>query len=139
MCSIAYSSRLRVMPVSFSPALEEVRHDLEVVAECEVLVDGCDAQFDRILRFADLDFVAFEADLAPVGFVDAGDRLHQGRLASAVVADECNHLAGMHGEVDPVQSLDRAESLADSLELEERRASGAHFQPEIPTSLQAAA
>ncbi len=76
--------------------------------------------------------------VAVVGGVDAGDRLHQRRLAGAVVADQADDLAGVDGEVDPVQSLDRAESLADSLELEEGSA-GAHLSPEIPASLQAAA
>jgi hypothetical protein len=52
--------------------------------------------------------------------VDAGDRLHHRRLAGAVVADEADDLASVDGEVDPVQSLDRAESLAHSLQLEQR-------------------
>ena len=76
--------------------------------------------------------------VALVGGVDAGDRLDQRRLAGAVVADQADDLAGADGEVDPVQSLDRAESLAYSLQLEERSA-GCHRQPEIPASLQAAA
>ena len=44
--------------------------------------------------------------------VDPGDRLDQRRLAGAVVADQADDLAGVDVEVDPVQSLDRAEALA---------------------------
>ena len=69
--------------------------------------------------------------------MDPGDRLDQRRLAGAVVADEADHLAGVDGEVDPVQSLDRAESLAYSLQLEEWSAVEAISAAEIPASLQA--
>ena len=68
--------------------------------------------------------------------MDPGDRLHQRRLAGAVVADEADHLAGVDGEIDPVQSLDRAESLAHVLQLEEWSAVR-HLSPEMPASLQA--
>ena len=105
-------------------AEEEVGDDVEVVAEREVLVDGRDPQCGRVLGLGDRDLLAVEADRAVVGGVDAGDRLHQRRLAGAVVADEADDLAGVDGEVDPVQRLDRAESLADSLQLEEWSAAG---------------
>jgi hypothetical protein len=52
--------------------------------------------------------------------MDAGDRLDEGRLAGPVVADEADHLTGTDAEVDPVQSLDRAESLAYPVDLQQR-------------------
>ena len=112
-------------------AEEEVGDDVEVVAEREVLVDGRDPERGRVLGLGDRDLLAAEADRAGVGGVDAGDRLDHRRLAGAVVADEADHLAGVDGEVDPVQCLDRAESLADSLQLEERSAVG-HLSPRCP-------
>jgi hypothetical protein len=98
-------------------AEDEVGDDVEVVAEGEVLVDGRDSQFGRVLGAFDPHFLAVEADRPLVGGLDAGDGLHHRRLAGAVVADEADDLAGVHGEVDPVQSLDRAEPLADFLQL----------------------
>ena len=83
-------------------------------------------QAGRVLRFGDRDLVAGETDRARVRAVDARDRLHHRRLAGAVVADQADDLALVDGEVDPVQSLDRAESLAYSVQLEERSA-GLHL------------
>ena len=111
---------------------EEVGDDVEVVAEREVLVDGRDPERGRVLGSGDRDLLAVEADRALVGRVDAGDRLHQRRLAGAVVADEAHDLAGADGEVDPVQSLDRAESLADSLQLEEGSRRCSSLSPRSP-------
>ena len=98
-------------------AEEDVGDDVEVVAEGEVLVDRRDAELGGVLRPGDLDLATVEADPAFVGAVDARDRLHQRRLAGAVVAHEADHLAAVNREVDPVQGLDRAESLAHALQL----------------------
>ncbi len=114
------------------PAEKEVGDDVEVVAEREVLVDGRDPQFGRVLRPVDPHLPPLEAHRAAVGGIDAGDRLDQRRLAGPVVADEAHDLAGADGEVDPVQRLDRAEPLAYALQLEERSAVSGHFSPRFP-------
>ena len=107
-CSIRASSSWReTVPETGRDLLaaeEEVGDDVEVVAEGEVLVDGRDPQRGRVLGLGDRDLLAVEADRALVGGVDAGDRLHQRRLAGAVVADQADDLAGVDGEVDPVQA-----------------------------------
>ena len=56
--------------------------------------------------------------------MDPGDRLDQSRLAGAVVADQADHLTGVDLEVDPVQSLDRAESLAYAFDSEQSAVRG---------------
>jgi hypothetical protein len=43
--------------------------------------------------------------LAALRRMQAADRAHQGRLAHAVAAEEGDHLAGAHLEVDAVQHL----------------------------------
>ncbi len=101
-------------------AEEDVGDDIEVVAEGEVLVDGGDPEPGRVLWSRDLYLAAVEAHRPLVSGVDAGDRLHQRRLTGPVVPDQADDLTGVDGEVDPVQSLDRAESLAHLIELEER-------------------
>ena len=58
---------------------------------------------------------AVEADLAGVGPMDAGDRLHQRRLAGAIVADERDRAARLDEKVTPAQRFDGAEGLADVL------------------------
>ena len=57
---------------------------------------------------------AAEGDRAGIGAVDAGDGLHQRRLAGAIVADQPDHFAGLDGEIDAVQHVDRAEALPDA-------------------------
>ena len=51
--------------------------------------------------------------------MDAGDRLHQGRLAGAVVADQADDAARLDRESDAAQRLDRAEGLAHVVEFEQ--------------------
>ena len=89
---------------------------VEVVAECEVLVDDLDAERAGVLGAVQVHHVALEPDLAGVEGVDAGDALDQGALAGAVVTDEGGDLAGVDLEVDTVQHLHRAEALVDSRE-----------------------
>ena len=95
-----------------------VLHDVEVVAEREILVDDLDPELRRVLRAVDRDRLAVEEDLAVVHRVDAGDALDQRRLAGAVVADERHHLASAHLEVDVGQRLHGAERLGDTAKLE---------------------
>ena len=101
-----------------------VLHDVEVVAQREVLVDDLDPEPGGVLRPVDRDLLAVEVDLAGVERVDAGDALDQRRLAGAVVADERHDLARAHLEVDVDERLDRAEALRDAARLERRRRRG---------------
>ena len=72
---------------------EQVGDHVEVVAQREVLVDGRDPERGRLVRGPDLHRLAVERCLAGVARLGAGDRLDQGRLAGAVVADERDDLA----------------------------------------------
>jgi hypothetical protein len=53
--------------------------------------------------------------------VDAGDDLHERRLACAVVADERDDLAGADLEVHAIQRLDGSEPLAHVAERQQGR------------------
>src|SRR4029079_17683925 len=53
--------------------------------------------------------------------VDPGHAFDQGRLAGAVVADECHDLSVTHFAVDVGSRLSRPERLRDTAELEDRR------------------
>ena len=105
-------------------AEEEVRDDIEVVAEREVLVDGRDPVAVGVGRAADVHAPAVDRDRPGVGGLDAGDRLDQRRLARAVVTDESNDLAGVDLEVDVHERLDRTEVLGHAGGAEERRPAG---------------
>src|SRR5439155_26418743 len=92
-----------------------------------------DSQPGRVLRAVDLNGAPVEEDLAAVRAVDAGHALDQGRLARAVVADECHDLSVAHLEVDIGERLHRPERLRDTAELEDRRlAHGVGFPTRKP-------
>ena len=76
-----------------SLAEEHVLHDVQVVAQREVLVDGGDAEVGGVLRAVQVDRAALPEDLAVIRLPDAGDRLDQRALARPVVTDERGHLA----------------------------------------------
>ena len=61
---------------------------------------------------------AVEADLAGIGPVDAGEDLHQRRLAGAVLADERDDLAARDVEVHLVQRDDAGKTLGDRSHLQ---------------------
>ena len=100
LADVSMLSSSSKMPPSALPAQEHVLHDVEVVAQGEVLVDGLDAERGGVAGRADVHRPPVPADLAAVGRVDAGDALDQHRLAGAVVADERGHLAGRDVEID---------------------------------------
>ena len=101
-------------------AEEDVARHVLLLGERQVLVDHLDAELAPRAGIELQDVAAVEGDRAGIGAVDAGDGLHQRRLAGAVVADQADHLAGRDGEVDAVQHVDRAKALADAGEREQR-------------------
>ena len=116
---------------------EQVGYNVEVVAEREVLVDGCDAERGGVAGSGDLDLLALEEHAPFVGQLDAGDRLDQGGLAGAVVADDRHDLTCVQVEVDVLERLNLAEALADALGLQKRRIAvaghdGSFAAPEDP-------
>src|SRR3954452_12937241 len=68
-------------------------------------------------RRVQVDRPPLDPDLALVGPDDAGDDLHQGRLAGPVLAHERVHRAGPDREPDPVQRHHARVALRDPLRL----------------------
>ena len=98
---------------------KEVGDDVEVVAECEILIDGGDAEGGCVRRSPDPHLPTVEDDGAAVRPVGSGDDLDERRLAGAVVADETDDLPGVGLEVDIGEGLHRPEALRDAPHLEE--------------------
>src|SRR5690606_6285197 len=74
----------------------------------------------RFPRVSEADLLAVKQDRARVGLIDAGDNLHQGRLAGAILAHQRVDLAGADVEIDITERLDTGEALADSAQGEDR-------------------
>src|SRR5207245_9154441 len=89
---------------------------IEEAAELERSRDPrADPLLDRLLR----DVVAAEEDVALVGRQQPADQVDERRLARAVGADEGEHLALLHAEVDAVHRAKLAELLHHGLRLEQ--------------------
>ncbi|EAU64988.1 hypothetical protein STIAU_5981 [Stigmatella aurantiaca DW4/3-1] len=99
---------------------EQVAHHVQVIAQREVLIHGGDPQRRGHLRPRQGDLPALEEGVALINGDDPRDDLDQGRLASAVVTTEGNHLTGLDFEVHLGQRLDGSEALGDSLQRKQR-------------------
>ena len=97
---------------------DDVLPHREVVGEHEVLEHHADAELDGGGRRAEVLLHAADVDLALVGLVGAVERLHQRRLAGAVLADDGVDRAVAHLEVHPVVGDDPGEALDDVAQLD---------------------
>ena len=88
----------------------------------EVLIDHADAVGVGDARIVDFDLVAVDHHLAAGRLVEAHDALDQRRLASAVLAEQRMHRAGVHLDRDIVERRQRPEDLghADGFEADAR-------------------
>ena len=89
----------------------EVGRDVAHVDQREVLEHRRDAQLARRVRVGDPDRPAADLELAAVRLMNAAQDLDQGRFAGAVVADDRQHLALEHVDVDVLQGADVTEAL----------------------------
>ena len=101
---------------------EDVGDDVEVLAQREVLEHRGDAEIERRAGSGSVTGLPPKRDRAGAGLVDAGENLHQRRLAGAVVADQRDHFAGVHVELDVGQGRDRAEVLRDAAQAQHQLA-----------------
>jgi hypothetical protein len=105
-------------PADQLPVEEHVVVDAQLVDQGQVLVDGVDPERPGMVDRLEHDLLALHEELAGVGLVEAADDLDQGRLASAVVADQAEHLALVQAQVDVAESGDPAEALGHVLDPE---------------------
>ena len=117
-------------------AEKEIGRHGQMRAEHDLLVDGVDADADRLVRTGERDGLALPEDFAAAARVDAGEQLDEGRLSRAVLADDCMDLALVEGEVHRFQRVGRAEPFVELVQAEERgRGGGAirlHRQRVLP-------
>ena len=84
--------------------------------EREILEDRVDSERAGVRHGLQLHLFAVDEDLPRVRLVEAGQDLHERRLARAVVADQSEHLARADMERDVLERRDDTEALADVLD-----------------------
>ena len=87
--------------------------------QVEFLVDDRDAGALGVLNAGEANRRALDPDLAVIVDVHAGEDLHQGRLAGAVLAHEGVDLAAPQVEVDVAQSRHAGEGFGDAFGFED--------------------
>ncbi len=91
------------------PAEEDIGADVEIVGQCEVLIDRLDADAARVHRRRELGLLAVENDFAFVRMIDAGHAFDERRFARAVVAEKADHFALVDVEAHLVDGDEAAE------------------------------
>ena len=93
------------------PAQEDVLTDAHVGHEVQLLIDDADAHGRCFRGRVDLDGFAFPEDLAAVRLMYAGQDLHEGRFARAVLSDQRVHLAAPERKRDVPQRVNTRKGL----------------------------
>ena len=88
--------------------------------EVEFLMDDGDAGRFGLAHVGKRSEVAIDANLTVVARIDAGEDLHQRRLAGAVLAHQGVNFAAPQFEPDIRQGRDAAEAFADIARLKQR-------------------
>ena len=100
---------------------KQIGGDVEARHEVELLEDGGDARGLRGARIVEADGPPLQKHLARIGSEDAGEDVHERRLAGAVLTEQRMNLAALEVEIDAAQSLHAAEMLGDAAHDEQRR------------------
>src|SRR5882762_937034 len=107
-------------------AEEEVLDRFQIGIIVELLEDERDTSFLPLADRTERGPFPVPDDFAGIGAVDAGENLHQGRLACAVLAQEADDLAGPDREAHVVEGAHAREGPRHVPHLEKR---GGHVKP----------
>src|SRR5260370_4296741 len=101
------------------PSEEDVRRNVEIVAQRKVLIDRLNTEPLGILGRFDADRVSVYQDVALVNRVDTGQNLDESGLARPIVADDGKDLPAIEVELDAFQGGDGSEGLLNALDLDD--------------------
>ena len=98
-------------------AIEDVFRHRKIADKGQLLRNDGDAQLLCMAEALDLDLLPIEQDLSAVFCNDTGQDLHQGRFASAVLAQKGMAASALHLQINVTQRLDAAKALLDAVHL----------------------
>ena len=94
-------------------AEEDIGGNRQFRQQVQLLVDDADPLILGVAGALEVNRLAAIADAARIGLVDAGQHLHQGRLASAIFAEQGHHLARIDPKTRFVEGAHTGEGLDD--------------------------
>ncbi|MOA46976.1 hypothetical protein D3C78_1695580 [compost metagenome] len=95
-------------------AEKQVLGQAEVLSQVELLVNEHYPRLLRLARRAPAASLAIDADLAGADGLIAGEDLHQGGFARAILPEQAVDPPRLQAEIDPVQHPDGTKVLADA-------------------------
>ncbi|MNC28392.1 hypothetical protein D3C75_765950 [compost metagenome] len=105
-------------PVRAQVVDADVLRHRQVRRQGELLVDHRYAKAQRIGRFADTRWLLVQQHLASIAHVGAGEDLHQGRFARAILTHQRMHFTHVGTEARTTERTDAAERLVDVAQLD---------------------
>ena len=109
---------LQIVPALLVHAQHNVFGGGKQIHQLEVLMNHADFQVKGVLRGADDHFLPALKDLALIREVDAGDHVHQGGLAAAVLTENGQDLTLVHIQVNIVVGHNAAKPLGNAAHAE---------------------
>ena len=103
----------------FAAEKDVLRHR-QVGRQVDLLIDQRDACRQRLFRSPDGTGAPVDQDFAAGGAVGAGEDLHQGALARAVLAHQRVDLPGIHRQINALERVKLAEAPRDVAHLQNR-------------------
>src|ERR1700722_8669750 len=91
-------------------------------AKHDFLMDGVDADADRLMRARQRDGLAFPVDIAARSRMNAREQFNQRRFAGPVLTDDCVNFTSFEGEIDGLERMRGAKALIEFLQRKERSA-----------------
>ena len=111
----------QVIPALLLHAQHDIFARCKQIHQFEMLVNHADPVAERVLGGPDHHLLAVHENLPLVGEIDAGNHVHQGGLAAAVLPQDGQNLAPVHVQVYMVVGNHAAEPLRDPAHLQRKR------------------
>ncbi|MNQ50188.1 hypothetical protein D3C85_641170 [compost metagenome] len=102
-------------------AEEDIGCNRQLRQQIQLLVDDADPLILGVARSLEVDRLTAVADAARIGLIDAGQHLHQGGFAGAILTEQGHHLTRVDSQTRFVESAHPGEGLDDPGELKNGR------------------
>ena len=100
---------------------EDIFSDCLIRKLAQLLMDNDDPRIQRVAGFMGSESFAPQFDRSLIGLIDAGQDLHEGRFAGAVLAHDAKHLALIERQGHVVENRHTEKRLGDAVHFEKMR------------------